>query len=247
MTTTPLMATQSRGHGTQPQDQGLKVHYSIQKMVDSSHAASDSKGQTVVGKLTQGESSMIRIWHLAVPAVALLTLALGSELAAQQGEVVEFDGLKATAPADWRPEKPKFTIFRFKQFWLPADKTAKFRSQDKDGAELAFFKDISGGAEANIKRWKEMFDPPQGKTIEEVSKVTTIKIAGRDASYLDVAGTYKHKEFPMSPKTELRPDHRGIFVYWDGKENTYQVRLVGPTKTVDQYKEGLDAFLKALK
>ena len=188
---------------------------------------------------------MKRLWLLAVFFFGALALALDSGVVSaddKKGDTVELDGLKAAVPGDWQKEKPA-NLMRYLQFKLPKNK------DDKDDAELVVFKSLSGTAEANIKRWKDMFMPPEGKTIEEASKVTEIKIGGTKSPYLDVSGTYKFKAAPFDPKAkvELKPGYRMLAIQYDGKNDTYHLRLVGPAKTVDQYKKGFDDWLTALK
>jgi hypothetical protein len=189
--------------------------------------------------------------YLLLLALGLLALSLASRPAAAQdkkGETVELDGLKAPIPATWKEEKPDNRM-RFLQYWLPSDKNQKDKKEDKDKGELVVFKGFGGSAEANIKRWKETFIPPDGKTIDEASKVKQIKIGGQDAVLLDVSGTYKFKAAPFDPKsqTELRPNSRMIAIHFEGKNDQYHIRMVGPAKTVDQYAQGFEDWLKALK
>jgi len=183
---------------------------------------------------------MKRAWFLTLALLGLA--ACGIQAQDKKGEAVELDGLKATVPAEWKAEKPA-NLMRHMQFKLPKVK------DDKDDAELVVFKSLSGTAEANIKRWKDMFDPPQGKTIDDVAKVTEIKIGGTKAPYLEVAGTYKFKAAPFDPKakTELKPNYRMLAIQLDGKNDTYHLRLVGPNDTVQHYKKGFDDWLAALK
>jgi hypothetical protein len=188
---------------------------------------------------------MKRVWLLALLALGALALALDTGAVTAQdkkGDTVELDGLKAPVPADWKTEKPA-NLMRYLQFKLPKNK------DDKDDGELVVFKSLSGTAEANIKRWKEMFMPPDGKAIDDVAKVTDIKIGTIKAPYLDVSGTYKFKAAPFDPKakTELKPGYRMLAIQLDGKNDTYHLRLVGPEKTVGQYKKGFDDWLQALK
>src|SRR5262249_25566598 len=92
--------------------------------------------------------------------------------------------LRSTAPASWEKETPRTQMRRY-QFRVPR------AEGDKEDAELLGFASFGGSAEANLKRWKnDEFAPPEGKTIDEVSKVTKLDIAGRPAHYLDVSGTY---------------------------------------------------------
>ena len=142
---------------------------------------------------------MKRVWLLSLFTIGALALAVDSGAVTAQdkkGDTVELDGFKASVPADWKSEKPA-NLMRYLQFKLPKNK------DDKDDAELVVFKSLSGTAEANIKRWKDMFIPPEGKTIDEASKMTEIKIGGTKSPYLDVSGTYKFKAAPFDPKAKV--------------------------------------------
>src|SRR5437588_215772 len=84
-----------------------------------------------------------------------------------KGTVVELGGLKSTTPADWKEEKPGSSL-RLLQFRVP------HAENDPSDAELVIFyfgKGGSGTVEANIKRWKDKFVAPKGKTIDDVTKV----------------------------------------------------------------------------
>jgi hypothetical protein len=188
---------------------------------------------------------MIRFWGFALLTAGVLAGGLTLDEAAaaddkKEGEVVEIDGMKAAVPGSWVSEKPKNRL-RWKTFKLPKAK------DDKMDAELAMFNEAAGKPEDNVKRWKGMFQPPEGKTIDDVSKVTEIMIGKGKATYLEVYGTYLFKEFPMAPKAEMRPDHKMIAVQYDGGDNTYHFRITGPAATVDAHKKGFDDWLKALK
>ena len=83
----------------------------------------------------------------------------------------------------------------------------------------------------------------RGKTIDDVAKVEEIKIAGQKATYLDVSGTFT----APSSKKEPQADYRMLAVYFDGKDNLYTFKLVGPAATVEAAKKGFDDWLKAYK
>jgi hypothetical protein len=175
-----------------------------------------------------------------------LLLGLGaaglSAAADQKGTVVDFDGRKSTTPAAWKEREPASTM-RFMQFQLP-----KVQG-DKDDAELIIFKGIGGSVQDNVKRWKEQFQPPKGKTIDEVSKVTEFKVGNSMLTYLDVQGTYKFKSPPLDPKAkeELKTDYRMLAVHFEGPKNVYHIKLTGPAKTVEHYQKGFDEWLKGFK
>src|SRR5262249_10088192 len=155
-----------------------------------------------------------------LPALAFLACWAAAPLPAQDkgGSVVMIDGLQSKAPAEWKEETPTNKL-RYKQFRLPAAKG------DKEYAEAIIFRGSTGSADANIKRWKDMFIPPEGKKIDDVAKVTEMKIGGLDAYYLDVAGTYKFKERPFDPQSKevRRPNTRMVAVQLEGKMAPYQI------------------------
>src|SRR5262245_4494341 len=129
------------------------------------------------------------VWLLlSLAAVAGLSDAAGQN--DSKGTEVDFDGVKSRAPAAWKEQAPS-TRMRFLQFQLP-----KVQG-DQDDAELVIFKGISGSAKDNVKRWKEQFLPPKGKSIEDASKVTELKVGDAALTYLDVQGTYKFKAAPL--------------------------------------------------
>src|SRR5262249_39847790 len=153
----------------------------------------------------------------------------GGRAAEKKGTKVTIDGLSSVAPAEWKQEKPPEISrkFRFKQFRLPKVE------EDKQDAELIIFyfgEGAGGSAAENVKRWKGFFNPPKGKKIDDVAKVTKFKAGKVPVTYLDISGTYKYKKAPFVPdsKAELRPDHRMLGVVFESPKGPYFFRLVGP-------------------
>jgi hypothetical protein len=155
--------------------------------------------------------------------------------AADKEVVVEIDGLKSKAPAAWK-EEPPANKMRYAQFKV-------------GDAELVIFKGLGGGAKNNITRWKGQFDAPEGKTIDDVSKVEEFKFGAGTATSLDVAGTYKFKNPPFDPnaKEERKANYRMLAIYIEGKNDVYQIKLTGPAKTVEGQKKAFDEWVKAFK
>src|SRR5262249_13152080 len=110
-------------------------------------------------------------------------------------------------------------------------------------------KGLGGGAKANVDRWQGQFRPPAGKKIDDVSKVTEIKIGGSDATVLDVSGTYLYNAQPFNTKSTPapRPDYRMAAISLLGPTGIRQIKLTGPAKTIEQYKKGFDAWVKGFK
>src|SRR5581483_8876695 len=145
-------------------------------------------------------------------------------------------------PASWVKEAPTSRM-RYAQFKIPAAKG------DKDDGELVIFKGLGGSANDNIKRWKEQFIPPAGKSIDDVAKVTDVKIGGCDAKRLDVEGTYKFNPAPFNPKSKPvnKPGYRMIAIQLEGPKDVYHIRLTGPAKTVEANAKGFDEWIKGYK
>jgi hypothetical protein len=178
---------------------------------------------------------------LALGALAFAAVTGRTDARDDKGTEVEIDGVKMTAPAEWKAEKPTGGLAPKYLFRLPK------KGDDKDDAELKIFEGLGGSAEANVERWKGTFVPPKGKSIDDVAKVEKMEVGGRKVTYLDISGSYKFRD-PSKPnaKEELRPDYRMLAVQINGKE-VYHLKLVGPAKTVDAYKKGFDDWLKTLK
>jgi hypothetical protein len=159
-----------------------------------------------------------------------------------KGTSVTLDGMTSTAPAAWVSEEPSNRM-RFAQF-----KIAKAKG-DKEDAELVIFKGLGGSAKANIDRWKGQFVPPNGKTLDDVAKVTEIKIGGQDATLLDVSGTFKFNPAPFNPrsKTVDRPNYRMLAIHFQGPKDIYHIKLTGPAKTVEAAHKGFDEWIKGFK
>jgi hypothetical protein len=193
------------------------------------------------------ELPMTRATWLMVSGFAILVLGAGGAGVRGdkgKGTVVDLDGLKSRTPANWVVEKPANKL-RFAQFRVPKV------GDDKNDTEMIIFHlaGQGGGVDANVKRWKEMFFPPRGKTLDDVAKVENLKVGDVAATYLDVHGTYKYKKAPFVPdsQAELRPDYRMLAVYFNSKNGPYFFRLVGPAATVAQNKKGFDDWLKNFK
>jgi hypothetical protein len=157
-----------------------------------------------------------------------------------KGTAVKLDDLSSRAPASWKTAKPASSM-RFAEFRLPAVKG------DKHDAELALFRNAGGDVKANIARWKKAFIPPKGKTIDEVTRITKVKIGGREATYVDIQGTLSPAPFDPRWKGKRWPEFRLLAVQFQGPDNLYHIKLTGPARTVEHYKKGFDSWLAGFK
>lgn len=172
-----------------------------------------------------------------------ITLVLASLFAAAPAPApVELGGLKSTPPAAWK-EAPVASPMRLKQFTVPG------KTGDAELVIFFFGQGQGGSAQANLDRWKQQFQPPAGKTLDDVSKVTTAKIGkAAKSTTLDISGTYLFKASPMAPgEPEPRPNHRMLAVVLETEKGNYYIKLTGPAPTIEQNKKAFDGWLKAFK
>lgn len=169
-----------------------------------------------------------------------LALAAVAPAADPAPVVVTFDRLSAPAPAGWQSVRPANRL-RSHQFKLPAgDKSAP-------AAEVYVMPDSNPDPAKSFPKWKASFVPPEGKTVDDVAKVSKFTVGGATVRQLDVSGTWKYKPFPMSRKEELRPDYRAVWAIVATKDGATHVRLSGPAPVVAKYYPAFEAWLKSMK
>ena len=175
---------------------------------------------------------------------AMMLLTVGFVYAG--GETVELGSLKSTTPANWKRQPPSNKL-RMAQFAIPK------ADGDKDDGELAishFGKGGGGSNDDNIKRWKDQFFPPEGKTIDEVTKINMFKLGkAADIVYVDIPGTYKHRFPPFDPNAKVtrKENYRSLNVILDSDDGLFFIRLIGPAKTMEKAKAGFDGWIKGYK
>jgi hypothetical protein len=187
-------------------------------------------------------SSMpIRLGIAAMAAAAAVPAAAATVLAAAAGTTVELGGLKAEAPAAWKEVEVKSPM-RLKQFTVPG------KGGDAELVIFYFGQGQGGSVEDNLARWKKQFEPPAGKTADQISKTETLKLPSTTATLLDISGTYLFKARPMDPGPgEPRPNHRMLAAVLETPKGSHYIRLVGPEKTVGDARKDFVRWLKSFK
>jgi hypothetical protein len=192
----------------------------------------------------------------AAPGIRLLgslvlVVGLGGEVGyAQQGQSkpgpeVTLGNLKSRVPAGWVQEEPT-TRTRAAQFRISPV------GDDKEDTQVVVFyfgENGAGSIDANIKRWKGMFIPPEGKTIDDVTKTSKLQVNGEEATYVDIHGTYLFKPTPFAPaaETSRRPNHRMLNAILPTKKGPYYIRMVGPADTMARNVRGFEDWVKGFK
>lgn len=172
------------------------------------------------------------------PILALAAFAL----AADKPAAVTLSGLSAVPPAEWKAEKPD-NLLRSHQFKLPSG------DEGFADAEVNVSPKASDDVEKYFGRWKDQYTPPDGKTADDVTKISELTVGGAKVHILDVTGTWKYKERPFDPRSKLQtlPEYRTVWVIVVGKEDTTHIRMSGPQGVVGKYYPGFEKWLKALK
>jgi hypothetical protein len=147
------------------------------------------------------------------------------------------------APRDWT-EVPDPHPPREAAFVVP-----RVAGDPRDAEVVVFFFGAGqgGGVDANVTRWKTMFEADGGG--EAPAKVTTRTQGRAKLTIVDVRGTYLYRARPVdtSIAPEKRPGHRmiGVVVEIDG--GPYFVRFVGPAKTVEKQRKAFERWLAGLR
>ena len=151
-------------------------------------------------------------------------------------DVIEIDGLHSKAPEDWVREQPtQQQSMRFAQFRLPGAGGAD--------ASLVVFRGIGGTPKDNINRWKGQFSKIDGDP-----KIDSFPVGHLEAVVLDIQGTFLQSDM-MNPQAEqlLLTDYRMVAVTLDGGTQPFQIKLTGPSKTIERHKAAFIEWLKGFK
>ena len=156
------------------------------------------------------------------------------------GNIIELGGLKSRVPADWAEQVPDDPD-GYKQYRLEPV------NDDKAYACISIYslgREKAATAADYVKRWKGMFLPPEGQTMDEAARVRQLTVSGAAVTCLDVHGDYKG--LPGNPATP-RENYRLLGVYFDTPQGAYMIRLFGPADTVGFYRNEFENWVKAFK
>ena len=174
---------------------------------------------------------------------ALAVLGIGRT--EDKGTVTEIDGLKSTAPENWKAVKPGSSM-QVLSFIIP-----KVNGDKYDGQLTVYYfgKGSGGDAKANISRWKGMIKPAEGVKDEDAYKTTEMKAGDVKITVFEGNSAYKHKNRPFDPNEagEMRANYRLVGVVFDSPNGPYFIRMVGPAKTLEANRKGFENWLKSFK
>ncbi|GIW93178.1 MAG: hypothetical protein KatS3mg110_1219 [Pirellulaceae bacterium] len=147
------------------------------------------------------------------------------------------------APPSWKAVRPQTRIVEYEfQVLDPKDETVKAR---------VTIMGAGGGVEANIARWVDQFEQPDGSSTKDKTKVETSEKAGARIYIVSITGTYKDRPgggpFTNTPIVP-RPGYRMLSaIIVTPKFGHYYIKMVGPEKTVTAHEEAFRQMVQSLK
>ncbi|MCX4240821.1 hypothetical protein [Paraliomyxa miuraensis] len=153
------------------------------------------------------------------------------------GEVVAetLPGLSFAVPKEWEKGTPS-NAMRLAQYVLPGP--------GGDGELVVFrFPGGAGGIEQNLTRWKGQFQPPEGKTIDDVSTTKTLEAGELKTTLVDVTGTYVAAMSPGAEEKHDDADQRMVAAIVEGSGDPFYFKAVGPKATMDVWTGAFDALV----
>ena len=120
---------------------------------------------------------------------------------------------------------------------------------DAEDAQLVvyYFGGQGGSVDANLQRWVEQMQQPDGRPSSTVAKKETRTVNGLAITLLDVSGTYVAEMSPGATTRHNKPEFRLRAGVVETPKGPYFIKLVGPAKTVAKWDAAYAQFLGSLK
>jgi hypothetical protein len=147
--------------------------------------------------------------------------------------------LSFAVPKEWET-LPVASPMRIAQFVVPGP---------GGDAEMVVFRFAggAGGVDANIARWKGQFVPPEGKTVDDITKTSSFEAGTLKVTLVDITGHYKAPERPGSTTMVDEDDQRMIAAIVEGSGDAFFFKLFGANKTVELWAKAYEDGLRAAK
>jgi hypothetical protein len=145
------------------------------------------------------------------------------------------------APKEWT-YKPSTSSMRAAQ-WVWSDKSG-------EQAELVVFyfgEGGAGGVQANLDRWLGQITPADGKPAKDVAKIEKTKVAGQEATTVQVAGRLTTQQMPGGPPPVDMADAMLLAAIVNSPLGPYYFKGTGSKKTVEANAAKFKAMLASMK
>jgi hypothetical protein len=168
-------------------------------------------------------------------ALTLVALLLSS------AAVTGAQTLRYEAPAEWT-EQASASPMRVTEFQLPRV------AGDAEHVELVvfYFGGSGGSVDANLQRWVNQMEQPDGRSSFEVASTTGFDANGLAVTLLDVPGTYVAAVRPGAGTQLNKPDFRLLAAVVETPAGPYFFKLTGPARSVARWDKPFAAFLRTV-
>src|SRR5882724_712789 len=171
-------------------------------------------------------------------------VAIGTTNGAQAQTAASSEGeLKYKVPDGWVVEHPASSM-RAAQYKLPK---ADGDTEDANLVLYYFGQGQGGSTEANIDRWINQMQQPDGRPSREKAKSETMTVNGLKVTVVDVAGTYAAEMSPGSGTFTNNPNYRLHAAVVETPKGSYYVKLIGPEKTVTRWDKAFTNYIKSFE
>jgi hypothetical protein len=176
-------------------------------------------------------------------SVSTNSTAVQSSSSSAQSSQTAASELRYKVPEGWTAEKPASDM-RVAQYKLPK---AAGDSEDALLVVYYFGQGQGGSAQANIDRWINQIQQPDGRPSKEKAKTETLTVNGLQVSTVDVTGNYAGGMSPDSAPANNKSIYRLRAAVIDTPKGSYFVKLTGPEKTVSHWDEAYNDYVKSFE
>lgn len=120
---------------------------------------------------------------------------------------------------------------------------------DKEDGECGVFyfgPGQGGSVEANLDRWINQFEQPDGKPSKQAAQVRKRTIHGIAVTTADVSGAYSGMGGPMATSKSVKPGYRLLGAIAEAPQGAVFFKFAGPAKTVAANQARFEALLNSL-
>ena len=145
--------------------------------------------------------------------------------------------LQGVVPDAWMRENPSNSM-----------RLAQFNISDKfKRCELIVFSGIGGSVDANLNRWLGQFLDSDKKRMTDYSTVRNEKIHELEITFAYTAGIYLKSGMGNRGPTVEKPNYGLLAAIVRAKNETYYFKCTGPKKTLDNYINSFETFIRSLE
>jgi hypothetical protein len=151
--------------------------------------------------------------------------------------------LRYKVPEGWNVEKPTSDM-RAAQYKLP-----KAAGDSEDALLILYYfgQGQGGSAQANIDRWINQIQQPDGQSSKERAKTGTMTVNGLQVNTVDLTGKYSGGMSPDSAPANKDAIYRLRAAVIETPKGSYFVKLTGPEKTVGHWDQAYTEYIKSFE